>query len=188
MEKVKIRFLVICAVFAFVSVSCSKSDDLDNNPNKITRVQDGNGKVFLEEGKLVDANLNYTQEQLVNALNSYEWEREYCFYYDNHKVSEKTDIHGLPTKIHKDGTLDNLLNTIFDEWTYSVSGKQVIAERKYNYASSYSGILTRTYTVIAIDLSKNSGRIIMEEKREDEIPEFDLNSLYARMVYKAIIP
>lgn len=171
-----------------MSVSCSKNDDIENKQTMASRVQDGKGKVFLENGVLVDANLNYTQEELIEALGSYEWECEYGFYYDDNYISGKTDINYLPTKIHKDGTLDNLLNTIFDEWTYSVSGKQVIAERKYNYASSYSGILTRTYTVIAIDLSKNSGRIIMEEKREDEIPEFDLNSLYARMVYKAIIP
>lgn len=186
MEKVKIRFLVICAVFAFMSVSCSKGDDLDNNPNKITRVQDGKGKVFLENGTLVDANINYTQEQLIDALSSYEWECEYGFYYDDNYISGKTDINYLPTKIHKDGTFENPL-TPQNTWTISVSGKKLTATMNFNAISS-SYYPPRTYTIISLDLSNNSGRIVMDYKRPDDVSGFDPNSLYIRMVWKAIIP
>ena len=187
MEKVKIRFLVICAVFAFVSVSCSKSDDLDNNPNKITRVQDGKGKVFLENGTFVDANLNYTQEQLVNALNSYEWEREYSFYYDNNWISDKKEIDCLPTKIHTNGIIEDAYVTPDDIWTFSISGKKITANLKVNVWSS-AGPTSKTFTVISLDMSNNSGRIVMDEKINNDVEGFNTSSLYARMVWKAIIP
>ena len=186
MEKVKIRFLVICAVFAFMSVSCSKGDDLDNNTNKITRVQDGKGKVFLENGILVDANLNYTQEELIEALKKYEWVQEYCFYYDDKYISEKTEIKYLPTEIHTDGTLKSSL-TPYYPWSISVSGKKITATMIENVISS-AYYPPQIYTVISLDLSKDSGRIVMDEKRNNDISGFDSNSLYVRMVWKAIIP
>ena len=186
MEKVKIRFLVICALFAFMSVSCSKGDDIENKQTMASRVQDGKGKVFLENGTLVDANINYTQEQLIDALSRYEWECEYSFYYDNHNISSRTEINYLPTIIYTDGTLKSSL-TPYYPWSFSVSGKKMTTVMIENVISS-AAYPPMIYTVISLDLSNNSGRMVMDYKTPAEVTGFDSNSLYARMVWKAIIP
>lgn len=177
----------IFALFTIMCVSCSKSDDVENKQSMSARVQDGKGKVFLENGTLVDANLNYTQEQLANALNSYEWEREYCFYYDNNWISDKKEIDCLPTKIHTDGIIEDAYFTPSDIWTFSISGKKITANLKVNVWSS-AGPTSKTFTVISLDMSNNSGRIVMDEKKNNEVEGFNTSSLYARMVWKAIIP
>ena len=82
----KITLILMLLAAGLLAVSCGH-DDEPVDPNEITRVQDGNGKVFLESGLLVEANLNYTQNDLINALATYEWERDYCFYYDNNLKS-----------------------------------------------------------------------------------------------------
>ena len=56
MKKVIFLFTVIAT--AIIAVSCGHSDEPDPvKPDEITRVKDGNGKVFLENGVLVDANI-----------------------------------------------------------------------------------------------------------------------------------
>lgn len=180
----KIVFFIL--LVAFMSVSCSKGDDIENKQTMASRVQDGKGKVFLESGTLVDANLNYTQEELIEALKKYEWVCEYSFYYDDNYISGKTDIKYLPTKIHTDGTLENNL-TPNNTWTISVSGKKLTATMNFNVYSS-SMYPPETFTVMSLDMSNNSGRIVMDEKMDMDVSGFDSNSLYARMVWKAIIP
>lgn len=40
-----------------MAVSCGHSDEPEPvKPDEITRVQDGNGKIFLENGSLIEAN------------------------------------------------------------------------------------------------------------------------------------
>ena len=81
----KLALILMLLAAGLMAVSCGH--DEPDDPNAVTRVQDGNGKVFLENGLLVEANLNYTQNDLINALATYEWERDYCFYYDNNLKS-----------------------------------------------------------------------------------------------------
>ena len=85
--EINILCLLLCS---FLISSCGGDDKNDEiGDDVITRVQDGNGKVFLENGELVDATLDFTQQDLENAISSYEWERAYGFYYDNHKIGQR---------------------------------------------------------------------------------------------------
>ena len=155
-----------------MAVSCGDSKDEPVTPDEITRVQDGNGKVFLENGTLVNANLDYTQAELIDALNKYDWEREYSFYYDNHKISPKTEIDAMPRIIHPDGTIE-------------FAGKQITAIYQAPAWSSswYPDVVL---TVVSLDMTETSGRIVMDRKifRED-LEGFSSASLYVRMVWKA---
>lgn len=176
----------VFALFTIMCVSCSKSEDIENDSTKVARVHDGKGKVFLENGTLVDANLNYTQEELIDALSKYEWERDYSFYYDDNWISGKTEINYLPIEIHTDGTLKSSL-TPYYPWSLSVSGKKMTTAMIYNPVSS-AAYPPMVYTVISLDLSNNSGRMVMDYKTPTEVSGFDSNSLYVRMVFKAVIP
>ena len=100
----KLTLILMLLATGLMAVSCGH--DEPDDPNAVTRVQDGNGKVFLENGLLVEANLNYTQNDLINALATYEWERDYCFYYDNKTISNKTDISAMPILMHTDMTIE----------------------------------------------------------------------------------
>lgn len=166
-----------------VMISCGHDEPVD--PNEVTRVQDGNGKVFLENGTLVDANLDYTQAELIDALNKYDWEREYSFYYDNRKISPKTEIDAMPRTIHPDGTI------VFDfpaedarVRLYTVSGKQITAiQNAPSWSSSmYSPVVL---TVVSLDMTEGSGRIVMDRKVDMELDGYSTSSLYVRMVWKA---
>ena len=123
----KLALILMLFAAGLMAVSCGH-DDEPVDPNEITRVQDGNGKVFLENGTLVDANLDYTQAELIDALNKYDWEREYSFYYDNRKISPKMEINAMPRIIHPDGTIE--FDFPIEEGRlrlYTVSGKQITA-------------------------------------------------------------
>lgn len=180
----KIVLLALSLVFILAACGNDEPDD----PNKLTRVQDGNGKVFLEKGKLVDANLDYTQDQLIEALNRYEWQREYSFYYDNKTISGKDEMAWLPIKMHTDSTIE--YDTDIDAakfWDMSISGKRITATMRYNPTSS-SYYPPVNYTVVALDLTPNAGRIVMDCKWTHDVDGFNASTLYIRMVWKAIIP
>ena len=182
----KITLILMLLATGLMAVSCGDSKDEPVSPDEITRVQDGNGKVFLENGTLVNANLDYTQAELIDALNKYDWEREYSFYYDNHKISPKTEIDAMPRIIHPDGTIE--FDFPIEEGRlrlYTVSGKQITAIYQAPAWSSswYPDVVL---TVVSLDMTETSGRIVMDRKifRED-LEGFSSASLYVRMVWKA---
>lgn len=167
----------------FIMISCGRDEPVD--PNEITRVQDGNSKVFLENGTLVNANLDYTQAELIDALNKYDWEREYSFYYDNHKISPKMEINAMPRIIHPDGTIE--FDFSIEEGrlrTYTVSGKQITAIYQAPAWSSswYPAVVL---TVVSLDMTETSSRIVMDRKIDMELDGYSTSSLYVRMVWKA---
>lgn len=182
----KLALILMLFAAGLMAVSCGDSKDEPVTPDEITRVQDGNGKVFLENGTLVNANLDYTQAELIDALNKYDWEREYSFYYDNHKISPKTEIDAMPRIIHPDGTIE--FDFPIEEGRlrlYTVSGKQITAIYQAPAWSSswYTDVVL---TVVSLDMTETSGRIVMDRKifRED-LEGFSSASLYVRMVWKA---
>jgi len=159
--------------------------DKDNEPDDvITRVQDGNGKVFLEKGILVDANLDYTQSELENALSQHEWEQEYCFYYDNSNVSDIVEISGLPIKIHTNGTIE--LEELYPGYPsiriITITGKSITATNEDIFSSTYCPPLS--YTIVSLDMTDDFGRIVMDYKMDHNVDGFMTSSLYARMVWK----
>ena len=64
MKKISLYLLMILATGMFTSCG-------DDEP-EITRVQDGNGKVFLETGTLVDANLNFSEAVSTMTIKQYQ--------------------------------------------------------------------------------------------------------------------
>ena len=164
-------------------ISCGRDEPV--GADEITRVQDGNGKVFLENGLLVDANLDYTQAELEEALKSYEWEREYSFYYDNHTISSKTEIGGMPVAIHGNGTIEFDFD-IEDARvrTYTVSGKKITAimQAPVWSSASYPPV---TLIVVSLDMTDDSARIVMDRKIDMELDGYSSSSLYVRMVWRA---
>ena len=157
----KLTLILMLLAAGLMAVSCGHDEPVD--PNEITRVQDGNGKVFLENGTLVDANLDYSQEELEQALKLYEWEREYCFFYDNHNISSRiSELRYMPIIIHTNGTID-----ITDEYP--------LRQREYT-------IKGKILTMSLID----GGRMIMDTNLKGyEYKNYDSNSISVRMVWKA---
>ena len=180
----KLVFLTLA--LALICGACG-SDEPDN-PNKTARVQDGNGKVFLENGVLINANIDYTQEELITALSTYNWIREYCFLYDKNKISDKMDIFAQPLKMNTDLTMEYGPESGSGICDLTVSGKQITATM--NNVPIYSSAIypPRMYTIISMDLFGDSGRIVMDYKYNADIEGFDKNSLYVRMVWKAVLP
>ena len=115
--------------------SCGGNDKNDElGDDVITRVQDGNGKVFLESGVLVDANLNFTQAQLEQALDNYEWETDYSFYYDNNIISSNKANTDFEISFHTNRTAECPLFTsnsrIRDVAVEGKQGSFVVAEMR----------------------------------------------------------
>ena len=162
--KSSIMLSVLCLLVGISPIYLASCGDNENEPdNVITRVQDGNGKVFLEKGILVDANLDYTQSELEDALSQHEWEREYCFYYDNSKVSDRVEIGGLPIIIHTNGTIE-----------YDFGSE----------SSRFRDLSIFGYTIVSLDITDDGGRIVMDYKEIYDVDGFRTSSLYARMVWK----
>lgn len=179
------KLSLILLSLIFVMVSCG-SDDSEGQ-NEVTRPQDSEGKVFLEYGKLVDATTNFTQAQLQEALDKYDWEQDYSFYYDNKMVKGRENIAALPLKI-QDGRMAFFWNDDgpyqYDYKDITVKGKLLIATHNPDPSSSHF-MLTTSYRVIALDLDSKSGRIVMDcvQSKESAIYPCDV-----RMVWHAVMP
>lgn len=180
----KLTLILMLLAAGLMAVSCGH--DEPDDPNEITRVQDGNGKVFLENGTLVDANLDYTQSELEQALQQYEWEREYCFFYDNHNISSRvSELRYMPITIHTNGTIDITDEYPLRQREYTIKGKILTMSLIEDVFSSYYE-LPRDFVIVALDISENGGRMIMDTNLKGyEYKNYDPNSMSTRMVWKA---
>ena len=176
MKKISLYLLMILA--AGMLTSCG-----DDEP-EITRVQDGNGKVFLETGTLVDANLNFSEAELEHALNTYKWEREYSFYYDNHTISNRYEVKGLPTVMHPDGTIK-----FDDESTakYTVLDKHILITNEVQVGVNNYSYYDKL-DVVSLDLTEGAGRMIIDRIAPKGYGKSDYsNTPYTRMVWRAVM-
>ena len=176
MKKISLYLLMILAAGMFTSCG-------DDEP-EITRVQDGNGKVFLETGTLVDANLNFSEAELEQALNTYKWEREYSFYYDNQTISNRYEVKGLPTVMHPDGTI------VFDDEStakYTVLDKHILITNEVQVGVNNYSYYDKL-DVVSLDLTKGAGRMIIDRIVPNGYGKSDyVNTTYTRMVWRAVI-
>ena len=174
----KISIYLVSFMAAMLLISCG-----DDEP-EITRVQDGNGKVFLETGTLVDANLNFSEAELEEALKTYQWEREYSFYYDNYTVSNRYEIKGLPIFMHPDGTIE------YDD----ASSAKYTATDKFILVSNEVQVGVNNYSyydmlkVVSLDLTEDAGRMVIDRIVPMGYGKSDYsNTTYTRMVWKAVM-
>ena len=186
----RIKTSTITAIYIFSLImlsffvsSCGGDDKNDEiGDDVITRVQDGNGKVFLEGGELVDATLDFTQQDLENAISSYEWERAYGFYYDNHKIGQRIEFDFMPVYIHSDFTMqytNSNINTRIRE--LSVVGRQLTSILNNPISSTY--LPDQYFTVVALDINDGKGRMIMDCKYRMEVEGYSKKSLAIRHVW-----
>lgn len=174
--------------------SCGSSDEPDNpgeaptedeDTVEITRPQDGDGKVFLENGIIVDATTNITNADITKALADTTWELSYYIVYNNSSVSDTAHASGqivnyvLPILLYPDkiAYFGNL-----DKRSYSVRGKTLIISP--NYWSSV-WIENVYYTVVSIDYTDSLRRIILDfTTAQMALPEgFTLGESRARLVF-----
>jgi hypothetical protein len=95
------------------------------------------------------------------------------------------EINAMPRIIHPDGTI--VLDFSIEDARvrlYTVSGKQITAiQNAPSWSSSmYSPVVL---TVVSLDMTENSGRIVMDRKIDMELDGYSTSSLYVRMVWKA---
>ena len=197
MKKIIIILSVIAA--GLMAVSCGHDEPIDpnqqidpENPNDstlvITRVQDGNGKCFLENGVLVDANIDYSSSELTKALTEFEWVREYGFFYDHTHVSDRRDLgNNLPTHIHTNSTIEYRNHTRAEAKIRkaTIDGKLLYSDMERDPSSSFY-LPRETYIIVALDLSEETGRMIIDMKiPSSTLTDFDHSTLYVRMVWRA---
>ena len=183
-RKKQFIFVVLGTLFLFSSCGSDNKKSDEPDVDVITRVKDGNGKAFLEGGVLVNANLDYTQSQLEQALDNYEWETDYSFYYDNHTISSNKANSGFNLLIHTNRTVECPL---FPESSrirnLTVAGKQImISHEEPAWSSSLS--FPYIFTVVSLDMNDNGGRIIIDMRDFADLEGFDNNSLYTRMILR----
>ena len=182
MKTYRLLMIAVVACCAMAFVACGDDDPSGGDDGKITRVQDGDGKAFIEDGKLVDANLKYTRDLRDSAFSHYDWMCEYAICYDNKRISGKIkDIENytFPDSIGSDFTMR--FNGWLDRYMYSykIEGRKLIAEMIYLPHYSYIDV-PHTIKVVAIDINGDKGRVIIDEKHE--IKGFLSASSYVRVV------
>ncbi len=188
MRTYRLLLIAVVACCAMAFVSCGDDDPSGGDDGKITRVQDGDGKAFLEGGKLVDANLKYTRELRDSAFSHYDWTFEYAICYDSKRISQKIDVSDnqsytrWPININADNTMVLSLMSMY-EYRYEISGRKLIATLiEYEWQSYIDS--PHTFKVVAIDLysKKKTGRLIVDVKCVSAIKGFSLASTYERVV------
>ena len=172
--------ILLLLVIGLIAVSCDHDE-----PDYYS--QEASGETFIENGVLVDANTDFSQEMLTYALSKHEWKRVSLFFYDNEHVSDKVSLPGAPLYIHRDGTVEysedlgpyaSIRQYTLDENVLTVS----MNDNPWWSNALYPDVV---YTIVSVDLKKNSGRIIMDRKLSGAVDglDYDVNSLYQRSVW-----
>lgn len=88
------------------------------------------------------------------------------FFYDKEHVSDKVSLLGGPLYIHRDGTVEysESLGPYASIRQYTVNETVLTVSMKDNPGWSNALYSDELYTIVSVDLKKNSGRIIMDRK------------------------
>ncbi|MBE6316323.1 MAG: hypothetical protein E7078_06750 [Bacteroidales bacterium] len=172
--------ILLLLVIGVIAVSCGHDE-----PDYYS--QEASGETFIENGVLVEANTDFSQEMLTYALSKHEWKSVSFFFYDKEHVSDKVSLPGAPLYIHRDGTVEysEALGPYASIRQYTISGKEMTVSMKDNPGWSNALYPDVVYTVVSVDLKKNSGRIIMDREVSGFVDglDYDVNSLYLRSVW-----
>ena len=172
--------ILLLLVIGLIAVSCGHDE-----PDYYS--QEASGETFIENGVLVDANTDFSLEMLTYALGKHEWKRVSLFFYDNEHVSDKVSLPGAPLYIHRDGTVEYSedLGPYASIRQYTLNENVLTVSMKENPWWSNALYPDQLYTIVSVDLKKNSGRIIMDRKLSGAVDglDYDVNSLYQRSVW-----
>ena len=151
--------ILLMLVIGVIAVSCDHDE-----PDYYS--QEATGETFIENGVLVEANTDFSQEMLTYALSKHEWKSVSFFFYDSEHVSNNVTLPGAPLYIHRDGTVEynSALGPYASIRQYTISGTEMTVSMKDNPWWSNALYPDVVYTVVSVDLKKNSGRIIMDRE------------------------
>ena len=155
----KIVLLIILLFAVMTATSCGGSDEpKPEKPDEITRVQDGNGKIFLENGLLVEANTAFSEVMMNQALAETNWKRSYSFLYDNHNVSGIIEYNNslMPLELLPDKKAKFSDNTTRP---YRMSGKTISFTANPTSSTAFP---SNPYTIVAIDYTESLKRIVTD--------------------------
>ena len=171
-------FLLMLIAIGLIAISCSHDEPEYYN-------QEATGETFIENGVLVKANTDFSTEMLTYALSKHEWKRVSIFYYDGKNVSDKVTLPGAPLYIHKNGTVEYIssLGEGASIRQYTVNEKQLTVTMKDRPWWSDAYYFDEVYTVVSVDLKKNSGRIIMDRDLSGSIDGLDFTPTHERSVW-----
>ena len=174
----KLTMILLFVAAGLMAVSCGHDE-----PEFYS--QEATGETFIENGVLVKANTDFSLDILAYALSKHEWKRVSIFYYDDEHVSDKVTIPGAPLYIHKNGTVE-YISSIGDGAgirQYIINGKQLTVTMKDSPWWSDAYYFDEVYTVVSVDLKKNSGRIIMDRELSGSIDALDFDATHERSVW-----
>ncbi len=183
----KLSYILFLSIIA-ICTSCGNDEPDHIKPDEITRSEDGNGKVFIENGKLVEGNIDYSAADLKNALDHYDWQREYCIYYDNKYVSGRVDALYMPSTFFSTGHKFVYLKNASGQReirTVESKNKLLLASVDFDPTSS-SYYITDEFIVVALDFNGENGRMVLDYKLHRDVTGYDINSSYVRMVWKMV--
>ena len=155
----KLTLILMLLATGLMAVSCGHSDEPEpEKPDEITRVQDGNGKIFLENGLLVEANTTFNESLMNQALAETNWKRSYSFLYDNHHVSGIIEYNNrfMPFELLPDKKAKFSDNTTRP---YSMSGRTISFTANPSSSTSFP---SNPYTIVAIDYTESMKRIVTD--------------------------
>lgn len=155
----KLTLILMLLASGVLAVSCGHNDEPELvNPDEITRVQDSNGKIFLENGLLVEANTAFNESLMNQALAEANWKRSYSFLYDNHHVSGIIEYNNsfMPLELLQDKKAKFSDNTTRP---YSMSGKTISFTANPTSSTAFP---SNPYTIVAIDYTESMKRIVTD--------------------------
>ena len=192
--KYYIKFLYLF-VFVLMSITCiSCGGDEDNNIDEpenpevevpvITRVQDKDGMIFLQNGDLVEANTSFSTSLLSQALTETNWKRSYYILYDNNHVSNIIELEErypyLPLKFLSDQTA---LFPNGNKRHYSLNGNVLTIAA--DLLSSTMAPLEK-YNFVSVDYSDSKKRLVTDLRAAGFVvfPEgYDMKYSHIRIVW-----
>lgn len=183
MKDLKNLFLITIMAVAMVSCGGDSKNEEPEDPtsDQITRVKDGNGEVFLENGQLVVANTSFSTNDLQNVLTATDWKCDYYLIYDNKHISSKMTEPGyqMLTALHTDMTAQV---SSLGKLNYTLSGRTLTV---VNNPLSSTMLFNRTYVVVALDYTDARKRLVIDCPKVSgvDIPaDYDSKSMSARLV------
>ncbi len=151
-----------------MTASCGgdKGDEPDEpgkNEEVVTRVQDRDDMIFLQDGKLVEANTAFSTLLLHQALTESNWKRDYGILYDNKHISGIFDLSdaALPLMLMTDQTA---MFPYSSKRPYTLSGKTMSNVLEYRNAASYTQSENRWTRMVATGDGRCYGVELLDER------------------------
>jgi len=178
----KLVSIALLLTTVVVLTACGNAKDEPDTPEVITRVKDSDGKVFIENSKMIVATTAFTNDQVREALTSAKWIRAYDLLYDKDHVSGKTSLTENQFPVAFVGG-NKAVFPLEISRSFSLSGKTITIARDI-LSSTYHP--DDNYNIVALDYNGTVKRIITDKFAAGftSIPEgYDFKTTYIRTIW-----